>query len=483
MSLDYKDITEWEVLTPNGWQSFSGIKKVNKSKYVKLIFESKNILVCSIGHKLKRNDNVFVDTKKIKKGTKIIGKNNHVEIVEEKTLVNGDIDLYDLIEVVSGHEYYSNNILSSNCAFIDNIEEIWLSSQYTLSTGGRAIVLSTPNGVGNFFHKLWVESEEGRNDFKRIRLPWDMHPERDQSWRDTQTELSGVKGSAQECDCEFSTSGNQVVNTAIIDFYKQTFIKDPIEKRGLNQELWIWDYPDYSKHYIISADCARGDAADYSAFHVFDVDRVEQVAEFKGKMSPKDFGNLLVTIATEYNGALLIVENNSYGCGVLQQILDRGYDNTFYSSTDLTIVDVERTYSNNLNSLDKKSTAGFTTTQRNRPLVVSKLESVFREKSIVIKSLRLCEELNVFIWNGAKAEAMRGYNDDLVMSLGIGLWVRDTAIRLKNDQIFYSKTAISKISKLSGPVVLPRDFSVVPDHQKTMEFFPNGQKESLKWLL
>lgn len=36
-----------------------------------------------------------------------------------------------------------------------------------------------------------------------------------------------------------------------------------------------------------------------------------------------------------------------------------------------------------------------------------------------------------FIWNNGRAEAMRGYNDDLVMALAIGLWVRDTALRLR----------------------------------------------------
>lgn len=97
-------------------------------------------------------------------------------------------------------------LIIDEAAFIDGIEEIWLSAQYTLSTGGRAIVLSTPNGVGNFFHKLWVESEEGRNKFNRISLPWNLHPERDQAWRDRQTELSGVKGAAQECDCLWGNS-------------------------------------------------------------------------------------------------------------------------------------------------------------------------------------------------------------------------------------------------------------------------------------
>ncbi len=97
-------------------------------------------------------------------------------------------------------------LIIDEAAFIDGIEEIWLSAQYTLSTGGRAIILSTPNGVGNFFHKTWVEAEEGKNNFKTIRLPWHLHPERDQTWRDKQTELSGVKGAAQECDCLWGDS-------------------------------------------------------------------------------------------------------------------------------------------------------------------------------------------------------------------------------------------------------------------------------------
>lgn len=88
-------------------------------------------------------------------------------------------------------------LIIDEAAFIDNIEEIWLSAQYTLSTGGRAIVLSTPNGVGNFFHKTWVAAEAGENEFNTIKLPWHLHPERDQAWRDKQTELSGIKGAAQ----------------------------------------------------------------------------------------------------------------------------------------------------------------------------------------------------------------------------------------------------------------------------------------------
>lgn len=385
-------------------------------------------------------------------------------------------------------------LIIDEAAFIDGIEEIWLSAQYTLSTGGRAIVLSTPNGVGNFFHKTWVEAEEGKNNFKTIRLPWHLHPERDQAWRDKQTELSGVKGAAQECDCDFSTSGNQVVSVDVLEFYKQTYIKDPIERRGSQQDLWIWDYPNYSKNYMISADCARGDGADFSAFHVIDIEAMEQVAEYKGQLTTKDYGNLLVSVATEYNNGLLVVENNNQGWAALQQVIDRNYPNTFYSAADLAIVDVERTYTNKLNTVDKKLVPGFTTTTKTRPLVISNLELFFRQKQVIIKSKRLFEELNVFIWNGPKAEAMRGYNDDLVMSFGIGIWVRETALRLRNEQIAYNKAMISKITRKDSSIGITkdiRDSSPVDNHLKNWEFsaggvqggLTGGKKESLTWLL
>jgi len=381
-------------------------------------------------------------------------------------------------------------LIIDEAAFIDGIEEIWLSSQYTLSTGGRSIILSTPNGVGNFFHKTWIEAEankiSGKKGFNTIRLPWYLHPERDQTWRDKQTELSGVKGATQECDCDFATSGNQVINVSVLEFYKTTFIKDPVEKRGNNQDYWIWDYPNYSKNYLLVADCARGDGGDFSAFHVIDIENMEQVAEYKGQLTTKDFGNLLVGVATEYNNALLVVENNNVGWGTLQQIIDRDYQNTFYSSNDLTIVDVERNYSNKLNSAEKKMVPGFTTTSKNRPLVISKLESFFREKTVIIKSLRLYEELNVFVWNGPKAEAMRGYNDDLVMSFGIGLWVRDTALRLRNDQIMMNKMLLGKINKVSCPVISNQNYNVLnqTNPHNNWEFSTSdGKKEDLKWLL
>ena len=93
-------------------------------------------------------------------------------------------------------------LIVDEAAFIDNIGETWASAQQTLATGGGAIVLSTPYGTGNWFHKTWVAAEESENEFLPIRLPWYVHPERDQAWRDAQDALLGdPRLAAQECDC------------------------------------------------------------------------------------------------------------------------------------------------------------------------------------------------------------------------------------------------------------------------------------------
>lgn len=380
-------------------------------------------------------------------------------------------------------------LIIDEAAFIDSIEEIWLSAQQTLSTGGKAIILSTPNGVGNFFHKTWVAAEQKENKFNTINLPWYLHPDRDQNWRDEQTELLGVKGSAQECDCDFTTTGHTVIDVETLKWVKSAGISEPIERRWLDQSFWIWKPADYSRSYLVCADVARGDGRDNSAFHVLDMQSMEQVAEFKGLVDTKGYGNLLVSAATEYNNAILVVENNNVGWATLQQIIDIGYPNTFYSSADLQYVDLERQMSNKINRAEKNMVPGFTTTTKTRPLIISKLEGYFRDKSIKVNSVRLYEELSVFIWNGSKAEAMSGYNDDLVTSLGVGLWVRDTALRLRADAGEYQKALVDGIFKTGGgqPVYKQsvdrgREYWSMPS-MSTTGFVGNRKSEDLKWLL
>ena len=370
-------------------------------------------------------------------------------------------------------------LVFDEAAFIDKIEEIWVSAQSTLSTGGNAIILSTPNGVGNFFHKTWVGSEDGTNTFNNIRIHWSVHPERGQDWRDEQEVLLGPKGAAQECDCDFVSSGDSVIDPQLLQFYKETYVQDPVEKGGFDGNLWRWEYADYNTSYIVVADVARGDSSDYSTAHVIDVVKSTQVAEYRGKLDTKDFGNFLVSLATEYNNALLVVENANIGWAAIQQILDRNYSNLYYTTKDIHYVDTENQFSNKYRSQDRNQVAGFSTTSRTRPLIVSKLEEYIRGKSITIRSVRTIDELFTFIWNNGRAEAMRGYNDDLVMALAIGLWIRDTALRLRQEGIDLTRRAIDGIhSQTYTGIYGGSSFDTNP-----WEMDINGYKEDLtKWL-
>jgi hypothetical protein len=368
-------------------------------------------------------------------------------------------------------------LLIDEAAFIEQIGEIWASAQQTLATGGGAIVLSTPYGTGNWFHKTWVSAENNENDFLPIKLPWYVHPERDETWRKRQDELLGdPRMASQECDCDFSTSGDIVFYSEWLEFIKETTIQNPIERRGVDQNLWIWEAADYSRDYMIMADVARGDGKDSSACHVIDIATNTQVAEYKGQMPPKEFGYFLVGLASEYNNALLAVENASIGWATLDSIIERGYSNLYYSpkSDQMTADSYLRVFEGN-----SEMTPGFTMSMRTRPLVVNKFREYVGDRSVTIRSKRLLEEMKVFIWRNGRPEAQSGYNDDLVMSFGIGMYLRDTSLKFQQHSYDMTRATLGGITKTSYIGAYNSNKANNPYQIDN----PYGGKEDIKWLL
>jgi len=337
-------------------------------------------------------------------------------------------------------------LLIDEAAFIDNIEETFAAAQQTLATGGQCMALSTPNGIGNWFHQTWEKAETGENSFCPVRLPWTVHPERNQEWRDMQDRDLGPRMAGQECDCDFLASGDTVFEPTDLIFYEETYQKDPVERRGVDSNLWIWEPADYTKDYMVVADVARGDSADYSAFHVFEIESCTQVAEYKGKISPKDFGNVLVGIASEYNEALLVCENANIGWATIEQILEREYRNMYYSSTSNM-----ETVESYMNKYERdKLVPGFTMSARTRPLVIAKIIEYVRERSVTIQSKRLMAEMRVFVWKNGKPQAQTNYNDDLLIACATALYVRDTALRLRQQGMDLARAQLSSFSNLNS---------------------------------
>ena len=134
-----------------------------------------------------------------------------------------------------------------------------------------------------------------------------------------------------------------------------------------------------------------------------------------------------------------MVENANIGWAVLQQIIDKGYNNLYYTQRDYQYIDEFSITHKQTKSFGKETSTRFTTSIKTST-IISKMESYVREKEVEIQSERTLDELFTFVWNGQKAEAMQGYNDDLVMSLCISLWVRDTALRFRSENVQSQKS-------------------------------------------
>jgi hypothetical protein len=278
-------------------------------------------------------------------------------------------------------------------------------------------------------------------------------------------------------NCDFATSGDTVFYGEYIEFYQQTYIKEPMERRGADMNLWVWEPVDYSRSYMVVADVARGDGKDYSTFHVMDIENNSQVAEYRGQLGTKEFGHLLVGIASEYNQALLIIENASIGWSTIQTVIDRGYDNLYYSPKggNMTAESYFDQYDYNSNMV-----AGFSMNARTRPLVIGKFQEYVNEKAVIIQSKRLVEEMKVFIWKNGRAEAQGGYNDDLVMAFGIAMYIRDTALKFRQQGLDLTRNALNNISTTK-----PTHQGVyLPSHVVNPYEIDNGKggKEDISWM-
>jgi len=377
----------------------------------------------------------------------------------------------------AGRSYAVSLLLIDEAAFIEGIDKIYTSIKPTIATGGGIIALSSPNGIGNWFHKMYTEAQIGKNDFFPIELKWNLHPDRDEQWEQTERANMSPREFAQEYDCDFLGSGNSVIENDLLSFYEQTFIQDPIERRFMGGDFWIWQYPDYSKSYIICADVARGDGSDFSAFHVIDVEACEQVAEYKSQIGTREYGNMLVSVASEYNNALIVPENANVGWDVINTIIEKGYRNLHYSPRAYGEMHMDKWMA----KMESDQTVpGFTMSTKTRPLVISKMEAYIRERHFVFHSKRLLEELRVFVWQNGKAQAQSGYNDDLVMALGIGLFTRDTGIKFHQQGLDLARAAISGISSTKGgPGNMPTLPNGMPNPYRIET--PHGG-EDITWL-
>lgn len=250
---------------------------------------------------------------------------------------------------------------------------------------------NTPYGIGNFYHSTWVDSIAGGNVFNPIRLYWQMHPERDESWYKEMSTALGPKRTAQEIDGDFLTSGNSVFDLRDIKAIEDCLTDYPIIKTRFNGQYRQFLEPDDSKEYFIGADVATGRASDYSAFTCMDKSGEEQ-AIYKGRMPVDKYSRLLGDTGTLFNYATIAPESNDIGLAVTSFLQTEGYPKLYYYQKMIKKKGKSRP------EVDKSP--GWLTTTKNRSVIIDNLETDIREENIIVKDPFFVHEAYTFIYDG-----------------------------------------------------------------------------------
>lgn len=330
-----------------------------------------------------------------------------------------NLPLYLQVPIVNGRtgEYGSSSMIEfNNGSFIESIptsseagrseslsllvideaaivrwaDQIWAAAFPTLSTGGSAIVNSTPYGIGNFYHSKWVDAVAGGNEFIPIRLFWRMHPERDIEWYNQMSTALGPKRTAQEIDGDFLSSGNSVFDLMDIKAIEDCLSEFPIIKRRYNGQYLQFNEPELDKDYFIGADVATGRATDYSSFTCMDK-LGEEVAVYKGRMSVDKYARLLGDTGQLFNWATLAPESNDVGLAVTSMLQAEGYPKLYYFQKMVKKKGKTRP------EVDKAP--GWLTTSKNRPVIIDGLEADIRNDVITCKDPFFVYEAKTFIYD------------------------------------------------------------------------------------
>ena len=150
-----------------------------------------------------------------------------------------------------------------------------------------------------------------------------------------------------------------------------------------------------------------------------------------------DFAVLINEFGLRYNKAIVCPENNSYGYATILKLQELKYPRLYYRKR-------KSVYNGDYVPKSSAETAGFNTNGKTRGTILAKLEEVIRNKLITINSLRLANEIKTFVWHNGRPQAMRSYNDDLVIATSIACWVRETALGVNQREINYNKALLKE---------------------------------------
>lgn len=296
-------------------------------------------------------------------------------------------------------------------------KEFWTSISPTLSTGGKAIITSTPNSDEDQFAFIWKQANKcvdefgnptqlGVNGFKAYQASWWEHPDRDEQWKSEEIGRIGEERFRREHGCEFLIYDETLINSSTLIELQS---RDPIQLQG--QIRW-YQKPVRGKTYVIGLDPSLGTGGDSAALEVFELPTMTQVAEWQNNSTPIQKQILILKEICEYihdnigtaNDIYYSVENNTLGEAALVTIAELGEENIKGNFISQPIRAGQA-------RIHRK---GFTTTNKSKLSVCAKLKNLIENKKMIVCSKNLISELKTFVASGAGFAAKLGETDDLV---------------------------------------------------------------------
>ena len=369
--------------------------------------------------------------------------------------------------------YTPTILIFDEAAFIDADDDFWSACMASLSTGGKVIVISTPNGFDPIYYTIYDQALRGMNDFKITEMYWYRDPRyakdlqlikcndiihymlnredyddskiiikygdidpRERDYEEIKEKLSNgykvysswFEGMAkklkfdrrkisQELECNFLGSGDNVIPSSTIEIIKQNYIQEPINK-FIGGSLWQWKEPVQGHKYIMGIDVSRGDSEDYTTFTIIDFETREQVLEYLGKVPPDVVAEIAFKWATMYSAFIVIDITGGMGVSTSRKLQELGYKNLYVEG-----VNAADKWKYNPKTLDKIPGLNF---NNKRVQIVASFEEALRH-NFEIRSTRLLNELNTFVYINGRPDHQKGQHDDLIMAIAMAIYVGENS--------------------------------------------------------
>ena len=401
--------------------------------------------------------------------------------------------------------YTPTILIFDEAAFIEADNDFWSACMASLSTGGKVIVISTPNGYDAIYYDIYDQALRNMNEFKISEMFWYRDPRytkdlymvktndlvhyllnREDYPQDTVVDLSvenpydrdhsittdfiskGYKPCsswfegmvkklkfdrrkvAQELECNFLGSGDNVFDAELMQEISHNTLREP-QAKLMGGALWIFKEPENGHKYVMGVDVSRGDSEDFSCIEIIDFDEREQVLEYVGKVPPDVIAEIAYKWGSMYNAFCVIDITGGMGVSTARKMQEMSYPSGLYVDN----VDPSKKWKWDPKMNEKIPGINFNS---KRVQIISSFEEAMRHK-FKIYSHRLYNEMNTFIYVNGRPDHQKGHHDDCIMGISMAIYVAEKSFQSLQKVVNHTKAMLNSWT------------SVVNENKNTSEYF------------